>query len=152
MYKKFTAPQIFDGYRFLPQGSVLIVKENGMVEALVPASEAGDDVKEMDGILCPGFINCHCHLELSHLAGLIPRHTGLPAFLKAVMTAGIADTDFSQEALHKADAAMQEEGVVAVGDICNQLTSLPPEITQLTNLTNLNLYVVRTFGTDRAIH
>lgn len=128
MFKKFTAPQIFDGYRFQAKGTVLILNGNDRVEALVPASEAGDDVMEMEGILCPGFINCHCHLELSYLAGLIPRHTGLPEFLKAVMTTRVDDTDRKLQAMAKADADMRDEGIVAVGDISNQLISLPVKL------------------------
>jgi cytosine/adenosine deaminase-related metal-dependent hydrolase len=147
VYKKFTAPQIFDGYRFLPQGSVLILKENGILEALLPASEAGDDVQEIDGILCPGFINCHCHLELSHLAGMIPRHTGLPAFLKAVMTTRVPDTDFRQEAMRQADAAMHQEGIVAVGDISNQLVSLPVKLQSALFYFNF----IETMGLDEAL-
>ncbi len=43
--------------------------------------EAGDDIQQFSGILSPGFINCHCHLELSHLKNVIPPHTGLIDFL-----------------------------------------------------------------------
>ena len=36
------------------------------------------------GILCPGFVNAHCHLELSYLHQVIKQHTGLIGFLKVL--------------------------------------------------------------------
>jgi cytosine/adenosine deaminase-related metal-dependent hydrolase len=33
------------------------------VEALIPADEAGEEVEKYNGILTPGFINAHCHVE-----------------------------------------------------------------------------------------
>ena len=35
-----------------------------------------DKLEFFDGILCPGFINAHCHLELSHLKGLFAKKKG----------------------------------------------------------------------------
>ena len=66
---------------------VLITTTDGTVEEIVPFEHAGDDIQHLNGILCPGFINAHCHLELSHMKGHIPKHTGLVDFvLKVVET------------------------------------------------------------------
>ncbi len=65
--------------------AVLITTETGVVQAVIPASEAGEDIGRLDGMLSPGFVNCHCHLELSHLKGVIPERTGLVDFLLAVI-------------------------------------------------------------------
>src|SRR5690606_28107320 len=43
------------------------------------------DVKSLSGVLIPGFINTHCHLELSHLFNVIPEKTGLVEFIGMVM-------------------------------------------------------------------
>jgi len=32
-----------------------------------------DRLEVFEGILCPGFVNAHCHLELSHLQGVAKR-------------------------------------------------------------------------------
>ena len=117
-YRKFKADQLFDGTE-LQTDKVLITDEQGTVEAIVAAAEAGDDVQVLSGILSPGLINCHCHLELSHLKDVIPPHTGLIEFLCSVVT----KRSFPQEVIQQAIAAAEEElyrgGIVAVGDIGN---------------------------------
>ena len=65
-FKKLQADLLFDGYRFL-KNKVLVLTENGTVENIIDPDEAGADVETIAGILSPGFVNCHCHLELSHL-------------------------------------------------------------------------------------
>lgn len=118
-YRKFKAKALFDGYGFRNENEVLIVKENGMVDAIVPVTEAGDDVQHLDGILTPGFINCHCHLELSHLKNVIPPHKGLIEFLCSVVTKRDFAPEVIQQEIEKAEAEMYNNGIVAVGDIGN---------------------------------
>ncbi|RYZ26994.1 MAG: amidohydrolase, partial [Chitinophagaceae bacterium] len=65
-FRKFRADRIFDGYQFVKDG-VLVTTTDGTIEEIVPASEAGEDIEANSGIITPGFVNCHCHLELSHM-------------------------------------------------------------------------------------
>ncbi|HET9432638.1 MAG TPA: amidohydrolase, partial [Chitinophagaceae bacterium] len=85
-YRKFKADQLFDGYHLHGNDNVLIADESGKIADIVPITESGDDVQTFSGILSPGLINCHCHLELSHLKKVIPPHTGLIDFLCSVVT------------------------------------------------------------------
>ena len=41
----------------------------------------GEEVSE--GILCPGFVNAHCHVELSYLKGKFRKGTGMDTPLPA---------------------------------------------------------------------
>jgi len=123
-YRKFRGTKLFTGKSWAPQDSVLITQSNGQVEAIVSIAEAGDDIQPVDGIVSPGFINAHCHLELSHMAGKIPPHTGMIPFLLNVMNHRQAAIEAIQEASYQADKQMHLEGIVAVGDICNTLHSL----------------------------
>jgi len=121
---KLQANQIFDGYQFLDQ-KVLILTKDGEVIELIDLPDAGEEIRKIDGILSPGFINCHCHLELSHLQNQIPEHTGLIKFVNQV----VQKRDFPEEvilqAISDADAEMTRNGIVAVGDICNSLHTIP---------------------------
>ncbi|MFZ1369100.1 MAG: amidohydrolase, partial [Ferruginibacter sp.] len=71
MYRKFSADHIFNGDVFRQQ-EVLITDTAGVIVDLVCEQDAGDNIEKLNGILCPGFINAHCHLELSHMKGLVP--------------------------------------------------------------------------------
>lgn len=118
-FRKFRADQLFDGYTFREATAVLITDREGVVQDIVPESEAGDEIAYVEGILSPGFINCHCHLELSHLKNVIPPHTGLIDFLCSVVTKRGFDPAFIQLEIVRAEKEMYENGIVAVGDIGN---------------------------------
>ncbi len=118
-YRKFKADQLFTGTSLLSGGEVLITTGRGVTEAIVPASEAGEGVQELSGILCPGFVNAHCHLELSHMKGRIQPGSGMVDFLLGVMKQRHFPQEEVQAAIAQAETAMWENGIVAVGDICN---------------------------------
>ncbi len=123
-FQKFRADQVFDGYRLLDDQYVLITTDEGIVENIVNKNEAGDDVQLFSGILTPGFINCHCHLELSHLKGKIAEKSGLIQFVSQVMTERHYNETEISEAMDKAEGEMIRGGIVAIGDICNNTLSL----------------------------
>ena len=76
------------------------------------------------GVLCAGFVNAHCHLELSYLRGAIARGTGFAGFACAIgQVRGNFSTEERQRALQAADARMWSEGVQAVADIVNDESS-----------------------------
>jgi len=85
-FRKFRADALFTGKELLDEQHVLITDELGVVESIMTANDAGEDVQKLNGWLTPGFINCHCHLELSHMKGLIPEHTGLVDFIISIVT------------------------------------------------------------------
>jgi aminodeoxyfutalosine deaminase len=124
-FHKFRADQLFDGYRLLDDQHVLITTADGVIEDITDINEAGDDVQSFNGILSPGFINCHCHLELSHMKGYIPERTGLIKFVTQVIKdRHFAETEILQE-IEKAESEMLSGGIVAVGDICNNNLTIP---------------------------
>jgi cytosine/adenosine deaminase-related metal-dependent hydrolase len=115
------ADKIFDGKQFLAPDTLLVLDEAGRLTELVPSGnvESGR-IERLEGIITPGFVNSHCHLELSHLKGQIPRHTGLPEFAKQVIISRNSFRDSERmEHMHAADAEMWRSGIVAVGDISN---------------------------------
>ncbi len=123
-YRKFRARRIFDGHSFRGDDSVLITDENGKISGIVNASEGGDDIESYDGILCPGFINCHAHLELSHMKGMIPKNTGLVEFVISVVEQRHHPEEMILSAIADAEDEMMRNGIVAVGDICNNTLTI----------------------------
>ena len=106
---------------------VIGVDPDGFIEEVMTAAEAKVRnvvvLTHYKGLMVPGFINTHCHLELSHLKGKISKHTGLQGFVQQVMQQRQADPELISSAMHAADQEMLENGIVAVGDISNQLVS-----------------------------
>ncbi|MBR6814888.1 MAG: amidohydrolase family protein [Alistipes sp.] len=77
------------------------------------------------GALTAGFVNAHSHVELSYLRGAIERNTGFGGFARAIgQVRGNYTMSQRLSALRAAMAQMWEEGVQAVGDIINDLSSL----------------------------
>ena len=124
--KYFSATQIHDGRQWLPEGSIIAFTDEGTFDSIhekgnLPATA----VRHYEGILCPGFVNVHCHLELSHMKGQIPEGEGLVAFLKNVMLQrNNYDEETREAALQQAITASKKNGIVAVGDITNGTDTL----------------------------
>lgn len=118
-YRKFQANYLFTGIDFRNSTSVLITDEKGVVKDIVRQEEAGEDIEILSGILSPGFINAHCHLELSHLKNKIPEKTGLSDFVYKVVTERHYPKGEILHAINTAVEEMVQNGIVALGDICN---------------------------------
>jgi len=117
---------IFSADRILsPKGKwveqqVIITDESGTILDMAGRDHfEAAQINHRPGALVPGFINAHCHLELSHMKGMIPTGTGLVPFIKTVVTQRGASEQLILEAIKKADDEMQQAGIVAVGDISN---------------------------------
>ena len=80
--------------------------------------------EHFNGAICPGFVNAHCHLELSFMFEKIPTHTGLIDFIKHVVELRNQFTkEEEQTAISKGEQQMWENGIMAVGDISNDTRS-----------------------------
>lgn len=126
--RKISATYIFPGNRPPLKHGILTCDDDGTILRL---TDTGGNLREesglehYSGILVPGFVNSHCHLELSHLKGRIPEKTGLARFLGCINDLRYADP--SPNAMMQAQTAdryMQDEGIVAVGDISNTAATL----------------------------
>jgi len=120
------ADHIFSGEKFLATDTVLVINENGLIHDFTTADKVEETVVEhFNGIICPGFVNAHCHLELSHLQNVIKEHTGIVDFgLGIIKHRNELALELQLEAMLLADKEMQNQGIVAVGDISNTNNSI----------------------------
>jgi cytosine/adenosine deaminase-related metal-dependent hydrolase len=112
------------------RNGIVLVEEDGTVCAVFspdeqePALHIGLQPERLKGILVPGFVNTHCHLELSCMKGSIPEHRGMAGFVSDFVGArGKFSLEQRQEGIQKGEAEMLRNGIVAVGDISNDESS-----------------------------
>lgn len=119
------ADKLFDGRTYLQEDAVLVLDAHHVLQEIVSETSLdANQIEKREGILTPGFVNAHCHLELSHLKGKITRHTGLPVFAQQIMSLRNGCSPEEQlEQMAKADKQMYDNGIVAVGDISNTAES-----------------------------
>jgi cytosine/adenosine deaminase-related metal-dependent hydrolase len=118
--RKITADCIYPVSSVPLEDGVVVVDDTGRIVALDHRDNF--DPTELEyhpGVIVPGFINTHCHLELSHMKGKVDTGTGLIPFITGVVTQRDAEAAIIQEAIAQAEAEMIEGGIVAVGDISN---------------------------------
>jgi len=126
MLKYFSADWIFPVSSPPLKNGVVAVNPDGKIEEVLTQEEAtslGLAITKHKGSIIPGFINTHCHLELSHLLGQIPEQTGLVEFVQSIIKSRQGDIEKIKTAMYAADQKMFENGIVAVGDISNQISS-----------------------------
>ena len=112
----------------IPNGIVLVDDEGTIQDVFQNKEQIQEDaeIEYHSGIICPGFINAHCHLELSYLKGKISPGQGLAGFIQDLIPerAKASDTEILLAA-EKADAEMTSNGIVVVADISNSTISIP---------------------------
>ncbi len=121
--RKISADYVFTLNTDPIKNGILIISDDGTIIDILSAEESSsdkDDIEVFEGFLSPGFINTHCHLELSHLKNTIPPHRGLDNFIDTLekLKASCSYDDILS-AMEKAEEDMINNGIVAVGDISN---------------------------------
>jgi len=102
------------------------LNENDKIVDILPDNHPKTEnitIEKHQGIIVPGFINSHCHLELSHLHQKIQKGTGLVEFIKQVARGEKYELDLIESKITEADEAMYKAGIVAVGDSGNTINT-----------------------------
>lgn len=149
--QQFSANYIFTGNTTPIKNGVVMVDNKGVVlDVLNPAVNQvnWDNVKKHEGIICSGFVNTHCHLELSHLKGQLSEKTQLHGFIKEIISLREGfDEDLRLKAMADAESEMITNGIVAVGDISNGAATF-----ELKKKQHLYYHTfIEVFGSDPAI-
>jgi cytosine/adenosine deaminase-related metal-dependent hydrolase len=105
-----------------------VVCEGDRVSWVGPAADPdapGGPVRDLGpGVLLPGLVNAHCHIELSQLAGQIPIGGGFVPWVEAVVAARGRPGEDAVRARADAIRLLEDQGTVAVGDVSNTLGHL----------------------------
>lgn len=127
--KKLTADRIYPVSAAPIENGVIVVDDDGKILAIEKLEDHDPaTVQHFRGAIVPGFVNAHCHLELSHMKGVAPTGTGLLPFLKTVVNYRDVSEEKIQQAIALADREMWDNGIQAVGDICNKADTVATKI------------------------
>lgn len=121
--RKLSADFLFTLDRAPIEQGVVILDDQGYILDVLSSREGTADIEVVQGVLCPGFINAHGHLELSHLQGKLEKRTGLVNFILAILALRNSEPERILPALQEAEHELYKQGVVGMGDISNSADS-----------------------------
>ncbi|MEO1714999.1 MAG: hypothetical protein AAFU60_16835, partial [Bacteroidota bacterium] len=83
--RKISADLIVPVHSDSIEQGVVVIDESGKIEAITPRTEHDPNTVEVyEGVIVPGFVNTHCHLELSHMKAKVNTGTGLIPFISSM--------------------------------------------------------------------
>lgn len=124
-FRKLSADWVFPVSSPPLRHGVVVLDEQGHVLEVAPEGAYDrSELQQFSGALVPGFVNTHCHLELSHMKGVAPTGTGLLRFIGTVVRQRQAEEERIAAAIEAAEDDMLASGIVAVGDISNKTDTL----------------------------
>lgn len=119
------------GLRAPAEGVAAVVDAQGQAVAWGPPAAIAAEhptlpVDEGAGVLMPGLVDCHAHLELAALAGRVPGGDGIgPWVRRLVQTRDATPAEAFPAAALAAAQEMRRLGTVAVADVCTHLATAP---------------------------
>jgi cytosine/adenosine deaminase-related metal-dependent hydrolase len=145
--KRFSAQYIITNSGPPLKRAVITTEDDGTILSIEDTGgylEEKHSLEFHNGIIIPGFVNCHCHLELSHMKGSVAQGSSLAGFLGQIRNNRDNNSETIITAAYSADNEMYSEGIVLCADICN--TSLSFNIKKESRISYINLLEV--FGID----
>jgi aminodeoxyfutalosine deaminase len=145
-----TGPAIEDGALWIQQGRIKAIGSFPHLRHIATGSP-----KDLgDVVVFPGLINAHCHLDYTHMLGVIAPPKSFSAWIKSILTAksGWGPTEFARSWLSGARQLI-ETGTTTVANI-ESFPSILPEVLTKTPLrvcSHLELTGVRSPRTDPEI-
>lgn len=120
--RKIAATYIFPINQSPIKNGILSCSDDGTITEISDSQKTLSEQAGLEfysGILVPGFVNTHCHLELSPLKGKIEEKTGIGSFIGKINKLRNEETENAEKAIQTADRKMWAAGIAAVGDISN---------------------------------
>ncbi len=120
--KRFSAQYIITASGAILKRGIVTTDDQGLILKIEDTKgklRESSSIQYFNGIIVPGFVNCHAHLELSDMKGKVEKGGGLGSFITAVRENRNPDTDKALEAIRDYDRVLYQTGTSAVADICN---------------------------------
>lgn len=120
--KRVAAEYIYtlDGSGPIADGFVEYDETDGTVIAVGACGNPSGEPEFHKGILVPGFVNAHCHIELSHLRGKFARNTGMAGFIDQINALrDSSDRAARMSCIREWMDRLWRQGVTAMADISN---------------------------------
>lgn len=119
--RRIAARYVYDGKSAEPLHNGFVeMTEDGTILEVGTSEDLSTEAEFYDGAIVPGFVNAHCHVELSYLHGKFRKGTGMAGFIDQINE--MRDTssleDKKQAISHWMDV-MWGRGVSAMADISN---------------------------------
>lgn len=122
----YTANYVLTEWGLLPDVLLSVEGDGKIAKVEYWAGEWPKDTLVFDGVICPGFVNAHCHLELSAMVGMLPRGAGMKAFVHMMLSRreGFSPEHERFAAAHALKAAA-ESGTALLADVANTDAAYP---------------------------
>jgi aminodeoxyfutalosine deaminase len=120
--QRFSANYIYTNAGDPIRNGIVEVDDSGaIVDIINPLGQEKEysSTEFHNGIIVPGFVNAHCHTELSQLKGAIKSDRGLAGFVDQIRNFRLKGIAIDQVQIADAINEMHRQGIVAVADICN---------------------------------
>ena len=145
--KRFSAQYTITNSGQILKRAVITVDDNGrIIDILDTGGQLTEthSVEFFNGIIIPGFVNCHCHLELSGMKGIITSGEGMGTFIEKIRSKRDSFSETISASASRADMDMFNDGISLCADICN--TEETFSIKNKSRISYLNL--IEVFGID----
>ncbi len=134
--KLFSANYIFPVNSVPIKNGIIVLDDNNYVVEIIDPKGDCLELESMEfhnGIIVPGFVNTHCHLELSHLKNKLGNvNKGIAGFVSQIRALRVSSEEEIKSAIKQGIQTLEQNGTVAVGDICNTSDSF--SVKQLSKL------------------
>lgn len=118
--KRFAANYIFPITSAPIKNGYVEVEDDGTIIKIGTLEKEMPSTQFCNGIIVPGFINAHCHIELSHLKGKFRKGSGMAGFIDQINELRESAPEHVRKARIKEEMdSLWEQGVSAMADISN---------------------------------
>ncbi|MDY0201965.1 MAG: amidohydrolase family protein [Tenuifilaceae bacterium] len=120
--RRFSANYVYTNAGLPIRNGVIGVNDEGVIVEIIDHKGQEKEYAHTEfrnGIIVPGFVNAHCHTELSMLKEQVTPKTGLADFVNQIRNSRLRGLNADENSICNALDEIRRTGTVALADICN---------------------------------